>query len=74
MIQGRVFAAGRYLLRAHYNPYLRLQGAGCVVQGPNKMTILRLPRPERFALSVPGTPGGLVREVFGGESAACNAS
>jgi hypothetical protein len=74
MIQGRVFAAGRYLLRAHYNPYLRLEGAGCVAKGPDKMTILRLPRAERFALSVPGTPGGLAREVFGGESAACEAS
>ena len=74
MIRGRVFAAGRYLLRAHYNPYLRLQGAGCVARGPDKMTILRLPRPERFALSVPGTPGGLARELFGDESAACESS
>ena len=56
-IRGRVFAAGRYLLRAHYSPYLRLQGAGCVAPGPDKMTYLDLTRPERFALSVPGTPG-----------------
>jgi hypothetical protein len=74
VIGGRVFAAGRYLLRAHYNPYWRLQGAGCVAEGPDKMTILELPRAERFALSVPGTPGGLAREVFGGESAACESS
>src|SRR5262249_49836562 len=30
VIGGRVFAAGHYLLRAHYNPYWRLKGAGCV--------------------------------------------
>ena len=71
VIRGRVFAAGRYLLRAHYNPYWRLHGAGCVTQGPGKMTILELPRAERFALGVPGTPGGLVRELFADESAAC---
>ncbi len=71
VIRGRVFAAGRYLLRAHYSPYWRLHGAGCVAPGPNKMTILHLPRPERFALGVPGTPAGLVREVFGGEQATC---
>jgi len=74
VIRGRVFAAGRYLLRAHYNPYLRLQGEGCVARGPDKMTILQLPRPERFALSVPGTPGGLARELLGDESTACKSS
>jgi hypothetical protein len=74
VIRGHVFAAGRYLLRAHYNPYWRLQGAGCVARGPNKMTILELPRPEQFALSVPGTPGGLAHELFGDRSAACESS
>ncbi len=71
-IRGRVFAAGRYLLRTHYTPYLRLQGGGCVAPGPDKMTYLELTRPERFALSVPGTPDGLVRELFGGTEATCN--
>ena len=71
-IRGRVFAAGRYLMRAHYSQYLRLQGSGCVAPGPNKMTYLELTRPERFALSVPGTPDGLVRELFGGTEATCN--
>jgi hypothetical protein len=71
VIHGRVFAAGRYLLRAHYNPYWRLQGTGCAAPGPDKMTILDLPRPERFALGVPGTPGGLVRELFSGKRATC---
>jgi hypothetical protein len=70
-IRGQVFAAGRYLLRNHYSPYLRLQGSGCVAPGPNKMTYLDLTRPERFALSVPGTPDGLVRELFGGGEATC---
>src|SRR5215467_628210 len=71
-IRGQVFAAGRYLLRNHYSPYLRLQGRGCVSQGPDKMTYLDLTRPERFSLSVPGTPDGLVRELFGGKEATCN--
>jgi hypothetical protein len=74
VIHGRVFAAGRYLLRAHYNPYWRLQGAGCAAPGPDKMTILDLTRPERFALGVPGTPGGLVRELFSGKRATCASS
>ena len=69
-IRGQVFAAGRYLLRAHYSPYLRLQGGGCVAQGPGEMTLLELSRPERFALSVPGTPDGLVRELVGDKQAA----
>jgi hypothetical protein len=71
-IRGQVFAAGRYLLRNHYSPYLRLQGSGCVSQGPNKMTYLDLTRPERFSLSVPGTPDGLVRELVGGQESTCN--
>jgi len=74
VIRGRVFAAGHYLLRAHDNPYWRLKGAGCVTQGPDKMTILELPRPERFTLSVPGTPSGLARELFGDHSATCGSS
>ncbi len=72
VIRGRVFAAGRYLLRAHYNPYWRLKGAGCVAPGPNKMTILALTRPEPFALTVPGTPTALVKEIVAGKGAACS--
>ena len=68
-ISGEVFAAGRYLLRNHYSPYLRLRGTGCVAPGPDKMTILDLKGPQRFALSVPGTPDGLVRELFGDKQA-----
>jgi hypothetical protein len=71
VIRGQVFVAGRYLLRAHYSQYLRLQGGGCVAPGPDKMTYLDLTRPERFALSVPGTPDGLVRELFAGKEATC---
>ncbi|HLX32407.1 MAG TPA: hypothetical protein VKR79_06525 [Gaiellaceae bacterium] len=70
-IDGRVFAAGDYLLRAHYNPYWRLQGAGCITRSTNRMTILHLTRPERFALTVPGTPAGLVRELVSGKRATC---
>jgi hypothetical protein len=71
VIRGRVFTAGRYLLRAHYNPYWHLQGAGCVTQGPDKMTILHLSRPGPIALTVPGTPTGLVREIVDGKRATC---
>jgi hypothetical protein len=72
VIGGRVFAAGRYLLRAHFNPYWRLTGAGCAAPGPNKMTILDLARSERFTLAVPGTPAALVREIVGGKQATCS--
>jgi hypothetical protein len=68
-IRGQVFAAGRYLLRNHYSPYLHLQGTGCVAPGPNKMTTLDLTQPQRFVLSVPGTPDGLVRELMGDKQA-----
>jgi hypothetical protein len=71
-ISGRVFAAGHYLLRAHYNPYWRLKGAGCVAPGPDKMTILEVRRPERFVLTVPGTPGALVSEIVDGKRAICS--
>jgi hypothetical protein len=74
VIRGRVFAPGSYLLRAHYNPYWRLKGDGCVSPGPDKMTILRLTRPERFVLTVPGTPQALVGELVNGKSAACKNS
>ncbi|MGH2977705.1 MAG: hypothetical protein ACRDKC_04945 [Gaiellaceae bacterium] len=72
VIGGRVFAPGRYLLRAHFNPYWHLRGAGCAAPGPDKMTILDLARPERFALTVPGTPDGLLREIVGGKQATCS--
>jgi len=72
VIGGRVFEAGRYLLRAHFNPYWRLTGAGCAAPGPDKMTILDLARPERFTLAVPGTPAALVREIVGGKQATCS--
>ena len=71
-ISGRVSAPGRYLLRAHFSPYLHLNGSGCVSSAPDEMTYLDLTRPERFALSVPGTPDGLVRELFGGTEATCS--
>jgi hypothetical protein len=35
------------------------------------MTILRLTRPETFTVNVPGTPAGLVRELFAGTRATC---
>ena len=71
VIRGRVFKAGNYLLRAHYSPYLRLEGAGCAAPGPDQMTTLELTRPERFALAVPGTPEALVGEIVHGKRATC---
>ncbi len=71
-IGGTVFASGRYLLRDHYSSYLHLQGSGCVSPGPGGMTFLDLTQPGRFVLSVPGTPDGLVRELFGGTEATCD--
>jgi hypothetical protein len=71
VIRGRVFARGRYLLRAHYTPYWHLSGAGCVAPGPGKMTILRLTRPQSFSLDVPGTPAGLVRQLVDERHSAC---
>jgi hypothetical protein len=62
-------------MRTHYSPYLRLNGSGCVSPGPDKMTYLDLTRSQRFALSVPGTPDGLVREHFNDTAAAtCGSS
>jgi len=68
---GRVFAPGRYVLREHYNPYLRLSGAGCVARGPNQMTTLDLSKAERFSLTAPRTPGSWVGQVVDGKQSNC---
>jgi hypothetical protein len=65
VIRGAVSKPGRYLLRAHYSPYWRLSGRGCVRHGPAQMTWLDLRRAGPFTLSVPATPEGLVGELFG---------
>jgi hypothetical protein len=69
---GRVFGPGRYLLRVHYNPYWHLQGAGCVAQGPDRMTVLDLSRAERFSLTAPGTPGSWVGQLVSGKRTNCS--
>lgn len=71
---GRVFAAGRYLLREHYNPYWHLAGAGCVAQGPDQMTILDLSRPESFSLTAPATPQSLVGQLVNEKQTNCSSS
>ncbi len=71
VIRGRVFAPGRYLLRAHYTPYWHLEGAGCVARGPRKMTMLDLTRPQTFALVVPGTPEALVGQLVDERHTTC---
>lgn len=69
---GRVFSAGQYLLREHYNPYWHLNGAGCVARGPDEMTRLNLSRPQRFSLTVPKTPGGLVGQLVNEKQTNCS--
>lgn len=62
-IHGVVSAPGRYLLRAHYSPYWRLQGAGCVRRAPGSMTWLTLDRGGAFSLSVPDSADSLLDAV-----------
>jgi hypothetical protein len=69
---GRVFAAGAYLLREHYNPYWHLQGAGCVARGPDDMTVLDLSRSGTFSLAAPGTPQSLVGQIVDGKRTNCS--
>jgi len=64
-IRGFVTRPGRYLLRAHYNPYWQLRGQGCVGHGPAAMTWLDLKRAGPFVVSVPGTPDDLVGDLLG---------
>ena len=69
---GRVFSAGRYLLREHYNPYWHLHGTGCVARGPGHMTLLHLTRPQRFSLTAPRTPGSLVGQIVNEKQTNCS--
>jgi hypothetical protein len=68
---GRVFGAGHYLLREHYNPYWHLKGAGCVAPGPDQMTVLDLSRAETFSLTAPATPQSLVGQIVHGKPTNC---
>jgi hypothetical protein len=70
-IRGIAGSPGRYLLRAHYNPYWQLRGAGCVRAGPDKMTWLELERAGPFAVSVPSSADGLLDAATGRHHGAC---
>jgi hypothetical protein len=70
-IRGVVSQPGTYLLRAHYNPYWRLSGRGCVRKGPATMTWLRLTRPGPFALSVGESPDQLLDALTAKHSGRC---
>lgn len=59
-IGGVVSAPGRYLLRAHYNPYWVVSGDDCLRRAPGKMTWLELRHPGRFVVRVPSGADGLV--------------
>ncbi len=71
IIRGVVSAPGTYLLRAHYNPYWRLTGKGCIRQGPATMTWLRLSRPGPFTLSVSDSPTKLFDALTAKHSGSC---
>jgi hypothetical protein len=64
-ISGRASSAGRYLLRAHYNPYWTVGGGGCVARGPQKMTWLVLPHAGPFSVRVPGGADALIDAATG---------
>jgi hypothetical protein len=68
VVRGTVDRPGRYLLRAHYNPYWRLSGGGCVRRAPGKMTSLVLLHSGSFSLSVPTSPEGLLDAVNDGHA------
>jgi hypothetical protein len=70
-IRAVVSRPGTYLLRAHYNPYWRLTGKGCVGKGPGKMTSLRLSRPGPFALSVADSPDQLIDALTARHTGRC---
>jgi hypothetical protein len=70
-IQGSVSAPGRYLLRAHYSPYWRLKGAGCVRRAPGSMTWVELSRAGPFSVFVPDSPDGLIDAVTGRHKGPC---
>ena len=63
VIHGAVSRPGRYLLRAHYNPYWKVSG-GCAARAPGSMTWLDLKAAGPFSLSVAATPDALVSVLF----------
>jgi hypothetical protein len=70
-IIGVVAAPGRYLLRAHYSPYWKLQGAGCVREAPGSMVWLEMRKGGPFSLSVPDSADGLIDAVTARHHGAC---
>ena len=70
-IRGVVSKPGTYLLRAHYNPYWKLSGKGCIATGPAQMTWLRLAKPGPFALSVSDSPDRLLDALTAKHPARC---
>jgi hypothetical protein len=62
---------GRYLVRSHFNPYLELNGQGCIAPAPGNMTFVELRAAGAFSLIDPPSPGALVNEVTSGSATAC---
>lgn len=71
-IEGRVGAAGTYLLRVRFTPFWHvLEGDVCVLRTREGATLLRFSRPGRFALGVRGGPDALASAATGAPPAAC---
>jgi hypothetical protein len=68
-IRGSVGAPGRYLLRAHYSPYWRLNVPGCIARAAGMMTEVSFSEAGPFTLSVASTPSGLLRS--GADASSC---
>lgn len=64
-----VSMSGRYLVRSHFNPYLRLKGLGCITRAAGNMIWVDARRPGRFALTVPSSADGVVKQVTSRSSA-----
>jgi hypothetical protein len=60
---------GRYLLRSHFNPYLRLEGTGCIARAADDMTWVDVRRAGGFAVTVPSSPDAVMDEVTAHSSA-----
>ena len=59
-VAGKVGAAGRYLLRERYSPYLRLSPSGCVARAPGDLTWLVFSAAGSFTLQVPRSASKLL--------------
>ena len=62
---------GRYLVRSHFNPYLKIHGQGCIEEAPGNMTFVELRKPGSFSLVDASSPEALVSEVTAEQAPLC---